>query len=174
MFKSLAISSIIIFCSIIIESSILTNIPFLYVVPDLVLICSVYFSLLNGKVCGETTGFISGIFLDFVSGSPFGFNCFYRTILGYVLGFFSETVILKGIVIPVITVGAGTILKTILISFTGILFPNVKFFNPGIISNYFLFELIVNVLLAPLCFKFLSFFNDGLSVISTRDRVDNA
>ena len=59
MTKSLLVSTFILFCSVIIESSILSNITFFLVVPDLALICTVYFSLLNGKTAGEATGFIS-------------------------------------------------------------------------------------------------------------------
>ena len=66
MIKSILISTFILLCATIIESSILSNISFLLVVPDLVLICSLYFSLLNGKTIGETTGFISGLFLDLI------------------------------------------------------------------------------------------------------------
>ena len=64
MTKSILVSAFILLCAVIIESSILSNISFIYIVPDLVLICSIYFSLLNGKVVAETTGFISGLFLD--------------------------------------------------------------------------------------------------------------
>ena len=90
MTKSILVSAFILLCAVIIESSILSNISFIYIVPDLVLICSIYFSLLNGKVVGETTGFISGLLLDFITGIPFGFNCLFRTIIGYVYGIFAN------------------------------------------------------------------------------------
>ena len=67
MIKSLLISTLFLFSATIIEASILSNISFLLVVPDLVLICCIYFSLLNGKLYGQISGFISGIFLDFIT-----------------------------------------------------------------------------------------------------------
>ena len=54
MAKSLLLSSLIVFCAAIIESTILSNITFLLVVPDLILISSIYFSTLNGRLYGET------------------------------------------------------------------------------------------------------------------------
>ena len=96
MTKSILVSTLILLCAVILESSILSNISFIYIVPDLVLICSLYFSLLNGKVVGESTGFISGIILDFITGIPFGFNCILRTIIGYVAGIFAKNVIISG------------------------------------------------------------------------------
>ena len=173
MAKSILISSFILFCAVLTEASVLANISFFYAMPDLVLICTVYFALLNGRGVGQTTGFISGLLLDFITGIPFGFNCLLRTIIGYIYGFFTETLILKGIIIPITTIGSATIIKSILISFLKLLFPNVNLYHPGLISNQFLFELIANILLAPVMFKFLSFFNRSLEVSTTQDRVDN-
>lgn len=173
MARSIITSAFILLCAAIIESSILSNINFLFVVPDLVLICSIYFSLLNGKSLGVTNGFISGVILDFLTGIPFGFNCLLRTIIGYVYGFFSKTLLINGIVVPIFTVGAGTILKKILMYLISIFYPNVNIYITGIISYEFLFEFIVNILLAPIIFKFLGIFRKYLVIKSTEDKVDN-
>ncbi len=173
MAKSILISSFILFCAVLTEASVLANISFLYSMPDLVLICTVYFALLNGRGAGQTTGFISGLLLDFITGIPFGFNCLLRTIIGYIYGFFTETLILSGFIIPMATIGSATIIKSILISILKLLFPNVNLYHPGLISNQFLFELIANIILAPVMFKFLSFFNRSLEISTTQDRVDN-
>lgn len=173
MTKSLLVSSFILLCATIIESSILSNISILYVVPDLVLICSIYFSLLNGKLIGETTGFISGLFLDFITGIPFGFNCLYRTIIGYIAGLFSNSIIISGVIMPVMSVGIATIAKTLLIELIELFYPNVHIYVTGLISYEFLFEFIENIILAPFVFKFLSFFKKSLSVLSAKDKVDN-
>ena len=173
MAKSILFSSFIMLCAAIIESSILSNITFLYVVPDLVLICSLYFSMLNGKTFGETTGFISGLILDFITGIPFGFNCLYRTIIGYVYGLFSKTIIISGIIMPMLSVGIGTIAKTLLVNIIALLFPNVHIYVAGFISYDFLFEFIENIILAPFIFGFLGFFKKSLMVASVKDSIDN-
>lgn len=173
MAKSILVSSFILLCAVILESSILSNISFIYIVPDLVLICSLYFSLLNGKIAGETTGFISGILLDFITGIPFGFNMIYRTIIGYITGLFAKNVIISGFILPMLCVGIATIAKTLMVELLGLLFPNVNIYIAGIISYDFLFEFIENVLLAPFIFKFLSFFRKSLAVRSVKDSIDN-
>ena len=173
MTKSILLSTFILLCVTVIESSILSNISFLYVVPDLVLMCSIYFSLLNGTTLGETTGFISGLFLDFITGIPFGFNCLYRTIIGYIFGLFSNSVIIAGILMPMLSVGAATIGKTIFIELIALFFPNTNVYVTGLISYDFLFEFIENVILAPLVFRFLSYFNPYIGIKTTKDRVDN-
>lgn len=173
MLKSFLISIFILLCATILESSILSNISFFYVVPDIVLICSIYFALLNGRTFGETTGFFSGLFLDFITGIPLGFNCLLRTIIGYITGFFSETIIISGIVIPMLSVGIGTIVKTILIQLIALFFPNISIYLPGIISYNFLYEFLFNVALSPFLFKFLSFFKKQISIKNVKDLVDN-
>lgn len=173
MAKSILLSSFIMLCAAVLESSILSNINFLYVVPDLVLICSLYFSMLNGKLVGETTGFISGLILDFITGIPFGFNCLFRTIIGYVYGIFSKTIIISGIIMPMLSVGIATVVKTLMIQLIGLLFPNVHIYIAGFISFDFLFEFVENVILAPFVFSFLGFFRKYLIVASVKDNIDN-
>lgn len=173
MAKSFLISAIILFFTTILESSIFTNISFLVVVPDLVLICSIYFSLLNGKLYGETTGLVSGIFLDCITGVPFGLNSLLRTIIGYIFGLFSETVIISGIIMPVLSVGVGTILKRILLILIGIIFPNTHINVYGFISNEFLFEFCLNVILAPVIFYLLGYAKNVLLTTTTKDKIDN-
>jgi len=173
MIKSLLISTLFLFTATIIESSILSNISFLLVVPDLVLLCSLYFSLLNGKLYGEISGFISGTFLDFITGVPFGLNCIYRTIMGYVAGLFSETIIISGIIIPVTAAGIGTLAKKFLLFIISLVFPKLSLNVYSIISYEFLFEFVANIILAPFVFKFLSFFKQQLSIRDTKDMIDN-
>lgn len=173
MIKSFLISLFILLCATIIESSILSNLTFLFVVPDLVLMCSLYFSLINGKIFGEATGFVGGIFLDFITGIPFGFNCLIRTIIGYISGFFANSIIISGVITPILAVGIGTIVKVVLIDVIALFFPNVNIYVTGIISYEFLFEFIENIILAPFIFRILGFFKGSLALLSTKDRVDN-
>ncbi len=173
MIKSLLISTLFLFAATIIESSILSNISFLLVVPDLVLICCIYFSLLNGKLYGEVSGFISGLFLDFITGVPFGFNCVFRTLIGYITGLFSNTIIISGLVIPMASVGIATLTKKLLIFLISLFFPKLSLNVYSIISYEFLFEFCANIILAPVVFKFLSFFKPQLSIHDTKDMIDN-
>lgn len=173
MARSVLLSTFIFLCVTVIESSILSNISVLYVVPDLVLICAVYFSLLNGKTAGVTNGFISGLLMDFITGVPLGFNCLYRSLLGYLYGLFSSTIIISGIMVPVLSVAIGTVAKTLLVQLIALFFPNVNIYVTGIISYQFLFEFMENVILAPFVFKFLGFFRKYLVIRTTKDRVDD-
>src|SRR5574344_2608357 len=117
MIKSFSVSTIIILCAALIESAVLANITVLPAVPDIVLICVLFFSIENGKLLVETTGFVSGLFLDFISASPFGLNCLLRTILGYVGGLFNKTFNTDGFFIPSLLGLCTTISKALLLWF---------------------------------------------------------
>ena len=162
MFKSFLCSFLILLCSVIVETSILSNISFLPAVPDLVLICVLYFSFLNGKNYGQVSGFLSGLLLDFLSGSPLGFNCLYRTVIGYLSGVFRRTINASGFIVPSVIGLLATILKVFLIWLISLFFKSIKIYN--IFTFSFLFELVINVLLTPLMFKFLNSFRRILNI----------
>lgn len=170
MTKSFLVSLLIILGSALVESTILVNLYILPVIPDLVLITCVYLSLLNGRTYGQLSGFASGIILDSITGVPFGLNCIFRTIAGYIYGLFANHIVITGIVVPVLTVGSATLLKALLLKFTALFYTAI---NPvDIISFDFLFELIFNVILSPFVFKFLQFFKKTLSIHPEHNSLD--
>ena len=161
MFKSFSVSSVILLCCAVLESAILSNITILPAVPDLSLLCVVFFSVTNGKIIGEGTGFISGLFIDFLSAGPFGLNCLVRTIIGYIGGCFNKTIRSDGIVIPCLLGFSATILKAILLFVISFLYPSkVVSYNP--FTLLFLVELAFNTILAPFIFKLLGMFKNSV------------
>ncbi|MFA6856933.1 MAG: rod shape-determining protein MreD [Treponema sp.] len=163
MTKSYITSILIIFCTVLIETAILSNISILPAVPDLLLLCTLYIGIINGKIAGEISGFISGLFLDFLSGAPFGFNCLYRTVLGFIAGVLGISFNFEGILMPSVIGFIGTLMKVFLVWLISLLYPNVSVMY-HLISVSFIFELACNTILAPLVFKFLSMFKSSLSL----------
>nr|MBQ2234524.1 rod shape-determining protein MreD [Treponema sp.] len=155
-------SILIILCTVLVEFAILSNITILPAVPDIVLLVLLYFSVLNGKVFGESMGFFSGMFIDFLSGAPFGFNCLFRTVIGYIAGFLNQNINYTGFIIPALIGLLGTLTKAFLIWITSLFYTKIIPYD--IISTSFIFELIINTLLSPVIFKFLSHFNKIICV----------
>ena len=155
-------SILIILCTVLVEFAILSNITILPAVPDIVLLVLLYFSVLNGKVFGGSMGFCSGIFIDFLSGAPFGFNCLFRTVIGYIAGFLNQNINYTGFIIPALIGLLGTLTKAFLIWITSLFYTKIIPYD--IISTSFIFELIINTLLSPVIFKFLSHFNKIICV----------
>ena len=70
----------------------LTVVPFISVqgvVPNLLLIAVVYFSILNGQIFGTVTGAIYGLLFDLISGNLLGSNMLSNTVAGFIAGYFS-------------------------------------------------------------------------------------
>lgn len=70
----------------------LTVIPFISIqgiVPNLILIAVVYFSIANGQIFGTLTGASYGLVYDLISGSLVGSNMLSNTVAGFIAGYFS-------------------------------------------------------------------------------------
>ena len=158
MLKSFFVSVLILLCVVVLETAILSNMLFLPAVPDVLLIVSLYLSLHNGKVFGVSSGFVSGLFLDFLSVSPFGLHCLLRTIIGYVMGIFNKTLNMNGIFLPILIGFVVTLMKVLLVFIISVFFPD-SVVPYSLLSKAFLFELCANSILTPLVFKFLSLFS---------------
>ncbi len=161
MIKSFFSSIFVFFCFLIFEVVILSNIVILPAVPDLMLIVCLYISLHNGIFLGETTGFFSGMMIDFLSSGPFGLNCLIRTIIGFLAGLLNRTVNTSGFFIPMLLGICGTFLKYLLLLIVSFFFPNNSVYT-GLFSHEGIFELVSNALLSPVIFWFLSLFNSYL------------
>ena len=140
------------------ESAILSNILFLPAIPDFILLCVLYISFTHGRAIGVTSGFFSGMIIDFFSGCPFGLNCLLRTVIGYASGFFYKTFNTSGIFLPVVIAFLGTIVKFLFQSFISFFYPNIVN-SQSIFSFLFLSELVMNMVFAPIIFKFLAVFD---------------
>jgi rod shape-determining protein MreD len=145
------------------QSTVAYKIAILGVIPDISLIVLIYSAIKNGSVDGQISGFVSGIFVDFVSSAPLGFNALIRTVLGFLYGLFSGSVFVDVFLAPFLMTFIATIAKavaTILISF---LFPQIS--NIYSFFDHILWvEALYNALLAPLVFLFLGLFKRWLLI----------
>lgn len=156
--KSYISGIILLLSAVIVEMAILSNITILPSVPDLLLIALLYVSLKNGRTQGQVLGFFSGLFLDLMSGIPLGFNCIVRTIIGYVAGVLGTTINSDSFFMVAVFGFLGTIIKVFISWIVSVLFPAVLN-SYDLFSASFIFEIIVNTVLAPFLFKFFSLFN---------------
>ncbi|MGN0728249.1 rod shape-determining protein MreD [Treponema sp.] len=161
MIRSFFSASVILFFVSVFEAAVLSNIVFLPALPDLSLICVLFFSISNGKIIGESTGFVSGLLLDFLSLCPLGLNCLLRSLLGYVGGIFNKSLNTEGFFVPFFLGACVTILKVVLIQLISIFFP-MAVVSYKIFSFNFLFEILLNSFLCPFIFAFLRLFKNSV------------
>lgn len=85
------IISILIFIPVlIIQTTVVPLVSIGEVVPDLILILLVYYSMTEGQIYGTVLGFIYGLFFDLVTGSLLGSTMIAKTVAGFVAGYFSS------------------------------------------------------------------------------------
>ena len=154
-------STVLLLVVALIEKAILSNLLFLPAVPDLSMICILFISLHDGRFVGESTGFISGLLLDFLGSGPFGLNCFYRTLFGYLSGALNKILNTRSFFLPLLFGLIACAAKALLLLLVEILFPFVNIdFSP--FTWPFVFECIENTVLTPFFFMLLNLFDKSL------------
>ncbi|HAB50843.1 MAG: rod shape-determining protein MreD [Ignavibacteria bacterium RIFOXYA12_FULL_35_25] len=89
MMRVLYIFAIILFFPLLLlQSTLVPLISIVGIIPDLILILLVYFTLRMGQIHGTVLGFIYGFLLDMITGNIFGSAMISKTISGFVTGYF--------------------------------------------------------------------------------------
>lgn len=60
------------------------------VIPDLIIILLVYYSITQGQIYGSVLGFIYGFLFDIITGSLLGSTMISKTLAGFIAGYFSS------------------------------------------------------------------------------------
>jgi len=143
------------------QSTLLGQLRILNTIPDLTLGILVFTAYVNGTMCGQLTGFFSGLMLDFISAAPPGYNALTRTLIGAFAGFIKGTFFLDVFLLPMSLCGGATIIKALIRNLLHLLLagtvPAYDFTLP-----YFWIELGLNIITAPLLFIFLKLFKSIL------------
>jgi rod shape-determining protein MreD len=140
----------------ILQSTLLVKIIPLSIVPDLALLMLIAAAWRYGSISGEISGFLIGLGFDVMSLAPLGFHAFLFTSVGYLFGRMKDNVAPGPFFLPVVGAVAATLIKyggAFLLSLIfGLNSGAVRFFTVNAI-----WELLANMLLAPLVFLLVSF-----------------
>jgi len=75
---------------LIIQTTVLNFISINGIVPDLILILLVFYSIKNNQIYGMVLGFVFGFLFDLITGSLLGSSVISKTITGFTAGYFSN------------------------------------------------------------------------------------
>jgi rod shape-determining protein MreD len=81
---------LVFFPVLIIQTTIIPLVSINGVVPDLVIILLVFYTLRNGQIYGTVLGFIYGLFFDLITGSLLGSAMLAKTLAGFIAGYFAN------------------------------------------------------------------------------------
>jgi len=161
MAKNIIWATVFIIIAGILQSTLLSRLLLFFhlrVVPDLMLCILVFSAYLNGPMNGQITGFVSGLFLDFLSQAPLGLNAFIRTIIGALTGILRGSLVLDTIFLPAALCAAATLFKAALLFILHLLFgDNIPAYSWTSLTLWI--ELLLNAVIAPFLFDFLKNFS---------------
>lgn len=137
----------------------LTLVPFISItgiVPSLILIAVVYFSVANGQIFGTVTGSAFGLTYDLISGNLIGSNMLSMTVAGFIAGYFSgETKRDKYLYTYAFTVVVflSAIVNSVIFSFFSVIDFNTNFllalFNHSLMPSIYTAVVSILVVIVP-------------------------
>jgi rod shape-determining protein MreD len=78
------------FIVLLLQTTVVNLISINYIVPDLILILLVFYTIKNNQIYGMFLGFIFGFLFDIITGSLVGSSVISKTISGFTAGYFSN------------------------------------------------------------------------------------
>lgn len=84
------ISIIIFFPVLLLQTTVIPLISLSGVVPDLIVILLVFYTINNNQIFGTVLGFIYGFFFDLITGSLLGSAMISKILAGFIAGYFSS------------------------------------------------------------------------------------
>jgi len=136
----------------ILQSTILPRFSFFKeMIPDLALCVLVFSSYVNGTMTGQVSGFLSGLFIDFLSQAPIGMSSLIRTLIGAITGLFKDSLFLGYVIMPIILCACATVFKVLMMFVLHFFIEQI----PEYTLIKFCMELGLNSLCAPLLFLLL-------------------
>jgi rod shape-determining protein MreD len=101
------------FIVLLLQTTVVNLISINYIVPDLILILLVFYTIKNNQIYGMVLGFIFGFLFDIITGSLLGSSVISKTITGFTAGYFSNEnkreLYLKSYAFPLIVLLCGII-----------------------------------------------------------------
>ncbi|MFH2070783.1 MAG: rod shape-determining protein MreD, partial [Elusimicrobiota bacterium] len=123
--------------------------PVYGIVPALLLMSVLYFSLKYGNVFGGVYGFVCGTVLGLFSGRIFGMDCLALTIIGYFVGGMSHKLDESLVRVQVLMTMAASAFYYITTDIAAqMLLTGKVIFHPGLFAGYILY----NTLISPFVF----------------------
>jgi rod shape-determining protein MreD len=152
MTKNIIWTTVFITLAAILQSTLLSPLAvYFYAKPDIALDILVFSAYMNGVMTGQLSGFLSGLFLDFLSNAPLGLNLFVRTVIGALGGFLNGAFLIDKIFLPAALCAGATLLKAGLLFLLNLLFAGAVPAYP-LNTPVLWVELAMNMVLAPLIF----------------------
>lgn len=112
---------LLIFISFLLQSTLLRHISFAGIVPNIMIIITSTFGLMEGRTDGMCTGFVCGLLTDIFYGNVLGLNALIYLIIGYVNGIGNRVFYPDDIKFPLLFISASDMAYLLMTYISGFL-----------------------------------------------------
>lgn len=151
--RTLALGAVIV-TSLLLQSTVFSQIKLLGVRPELLYVVTILMAILEGPSEGAVIGFAGGMAQDFLLDQPKGITALTLTLLGYTVGLARQYIVSPSPLLPTILVALGT--------FGGVIFYEIVSFLLGQLDDPLLYLLrvasltaVYSAILTPLIYPLL-------------------
>ncbi len=148
--------AIILLVFLLIQVGVATEISVGRVKPDILLVATICWALLEGPSRGALFGFFGGLLEDAFTTAVMGVGAFAKTILGYMGGELRQRIVSKSILWPVVIVFLGSILHELIKFATWALvgMEERPAFSFGVITGLAFYNAVLTVVVYPILARF--------------------
>ena len=161
------VTGIIILAAFLLQNNFFAAIPLIRTTPNLLLLVTVSFGLLHGRLTGMFVGFFAGLLTDIFGGTLLGQYALILSVLGYGCGFFTPYFFLEYVTLPMALCSMCEIAYGLYIYVFGFLFRgrlSIGFYFRTIILP----ETVYTVVILVIVYRFLLFVNRRLDEAAKR------
>lgn len=165
--KRKIITLVIIVICFLLQSTVLKELAFASVCPNLLIIVTSSFGFMRGKKEGMLVGFVSGMFADVFWGNLIGFNMLLYTVIGYMNGEFQRLFYDDDIKLPVGLIAASELVYGVVSCFC-IYILKGDFAFTTYLSRIILPELVYTILATFILYQIILYINKRLEAEEQR------
>ncbi|OFW57660.1 MAG: rod shape-determining protein MreD [Actinobacteria bacterium RBG_19FT_COMBO_54_7] len=120
--------------------------------PDILLVLTVCWALVEGPGQGAIFGFSAGLLEDIFTTATVGVSAFSKTLIGYFTGEVRQRIVSKSVIWPMLIVFIATIVQELLkfMTWTMVGVEEMPPFNFGVIVGLALFDAAITLLIYPI------------------------
>jgi rod shape-determining protein MreD len=143
--------TVVVVTALVLQSTVFAQITLGGTKPDLVYLVTIVLAFLEGPASGAVAGFAGGMAEDFLLDLPKGITALTLTLVGYTVGAIRQYVVSPSPVLPVMVVGAATVVGTLFNQFVAFLLGQLHV-GLGEVIRVALLTGLYNAILTPLLF----------------------
>jgi rod shape-determining protein MreD len=143
--------TVVVLTALVLQSTLFAQITLGGTKPDLVYLVTIVLAFLEGPASGAIAGFAGGMAEDFLLDLPKGITALTLTLVGYTVGTIRQYVVSPSPILPVLVVGAATVLGTVFNQFVTFLLGQLHV-GLGEVIRVALLTGLYNAILTPLLF----------------------